>query len=291
MTISAGSLLVGGNAQNSFFTTGNSGGFSTRSEENTPNNRNAATSLNISQDGLEALKTIEQGIEAQRGSDINFARQRVEETRKLITLLKSLLQNATPNQAREIRKQLDAVGKNIQNIGNQVKQIVRGQGVASSLSVQNSEFTAQFNSAAAQLTGEAFDPSVFSYREELNVEFTFLRFTETTETLEINQLENGGLEVVRTVEQTELTIKQLNIEFEQELYLQNQNTEVQNLVRDLLGLAGSFSDLSRDTDNKAELTQNAENESLTFIEELLEELQAVIEGAGPRESVLVNQSA
>ncbi len=156
----------------------------------------------------QTVKSISAGIENFNQADIRIKTQHLSALKEQLSFSKNLLKNASQSQVAGLLPAAEQIGDGLQDIGRQIANIFeQGTGNADTADSVGTVF----NNAAFQrpLFG-------YSYAENINVEFDFTRYTETTETFKISQTEEG-FEITQAFETVEIVSAQLKVEQSQTL--------------------------------------------------------------------------
>ncbi len=218
-----------------------------------------------------ALKALQEGFAKFRREDIRFAIQRIKAVEERIGIIQNLLNAASPDQRESIISGFESVGRELQNIGSQIKQIT-GTSAEASMELVQSSYSESFNVAA---TGD--DSESISYSEELNVEFSFLKVSVSEESIQITKTDDG-IEIEKTTQQTELVVAQLHVERERTLTIDGEEDTIGNLLAaadELANLLDRFQDAIEGFQALIEdihTTFLDANENTTPLRELLQEV-------------------
>lgn len=237
--------------------------------------------IQLTDAGRSALQTIQEGLTDLQRQETEFAFARLRELQERIKLTRNLLNNARPEQAGLIYGQLEEIAGGLSKIGNQIGHILSAGRQATSAQTVQGTISDSFNAAAKNAEGISV-----SYAEELNVEFSFLRISQTEQSVEIKQTEEGTV-IETSSRQTELVVAQVNIEHETSLTIQSGSTV------DLQGLIDEFRNTVRQLASLLGVTHNYFEQKPIIPQPLLDAIRQLLgaQSEGGKEPLLVNQEA
>lgn len=129
----------------------------------------------------EAFRSADSELRQLQKAERELAEQRLTALKERINFIRNFLAYAGPEQKRLLLRNIQSLGRELSNIGSQIEDIANRPGL--------------FSGA----------------QENLNVELNITRFVEREESIEITQTQNG-IEIEKTIRQTEIVVTELNIE-------------------------------------------------------------------------------
>ncbi len=215
------------------------------------------------EDGREALSSLREGRGDLIKEEVELIREQLQQIRKELGFLKKLLQNANEDQARPLSEGIEHLGRNLESIGHRIGLIQPGEEIQieqRSTTIEATTLSFSFNRVA---TIETADGQRAEISQSLNIELSFLRISDSSQSLTVSAGDDGATEVAFSSQESSLIFAQLNVTQENSLTLSAplqqgghlphlEDNPFLELAEDIAESAKSFAELVEDFQERFE---------------------------------------